>query len=240
MNYKCKTELSEDYEEIINKAINYIRSLPNGCKLTLEKVIKAVCPEKLDGLNLLDYRVLSAVEEKVNQTDDTVMDLSDHDGMVEGLPYSMDFYIWKKRLQRVQIISDLLCYGPTPAPDEPVEQHLTISFTGRVWFSEYLFGEMGEGGRVPGRKVQCLVGKGRTARILSYVADYFKLNSVLTFATDVGSWHMKATWIDGSTQELSGPMIGDVSIKKKDLTKLIRQEIPIEGLRVFSLEESDD
>ena len=175
MKNNAEWKLPEDFEEIINIATDYICSLPNRRNLTLMDALKTVCPKKLYSLNLLDYRYISAVEEKVNQTGDTVMDLSEHDSMCEGLPFNMNFYVWHKRLQKVQIISDLLCYGPSPAPDEPVEQHLSISFTGRIWFSEYLFGEIGESGRTPGRKVQCNIGKGRTARILSYIADYFEL-----------------------------------------------------------------
>ena len=239
MKNNAEWKLPEDFEEIINLATDYICSLPNRRNLTLMDALKTVCPKKLYSLNLLDYRYISAVEEKVNQTGDTVMDLSEHDSMCEGLPFNMNFYVWHKRLQKVQIISDLLCYGPSPAPDEPVEQHLSISFTGRIWFSEYLFGEIGESGRTPGRKVQCNIGKGRTARILSYIADYFESNRITAFAIDVGTWNMTANWPDGSKQRLSGSMIGDVSVESMNLTKLIRDSIPIEGLKVFSLGDDD-
>ena len=238
MSQNDKWALPEDYKQIISQLSDYICSLPNGCKLTLMRAVKATCPKKLDSLDLLDYRLLSAVEEKVNKTN-TVMDLSDYDGLAEGMPFNMDFYVWQKRLQSIQITSDLLCYGPAPAPDEPVEQHLSISFTGRIWFSEYLFGEIGESGRTPGRKVQCNIGKGRTARILSYIADYFESNRITAFAIDVGTWNMTANWPDGSKQRLSGSMIGDVSVESMNLTKLIRDKIPIEGLKVFSLGDDD-
>lgn len=231
---------SEEYKQLVQRITDYICSLPNGRKLTLGKVIKAVCPEKLDGLNLLDYRLLFAVEEKVKQTNDTVMDLSDHDGMSEGLPYNLDFYIWHKRLQRVRIVSDLLCYGPMPKPDDPVKQNLTISYTGKIWFSEYLFGEIKDNGRRPGRKIQRNIGKGRTARMLSYIADYLESNPMPEFVTDVGSWDMTAVRQDGSEQKLAGPMIGDVSIADMDLTQLIRKEIPLSGLSVFPLLGDDE
>lgn len=236
MDDKNNFELSESYEQIANHVADYICSLPNGSKVTLKKAVKAACPDIFENLNFLDYRLLSLVEDKVNGTD-TIMDLSDHDDKCEGLPYSMDFYVWHKRLQNIRIISDLLCYGLAPEPDEPEEQHLTISFTGKVWFSEYLFGELGENVKTLGRKMQCNIGKERAARILSYFADYFESKPFPVFATDVGSWYMTATWANGSKQKLSGSMIGDVLIGKVDLTRLIREEIPIENLSAFSLKE---
>ena len=222
----------EVYEQIAQKVTDYICSLPNGSRLTLEDAVKASCPEEFDKLDLLNYSLLSTVEDKVNKTD-TVIDFSEHDNMREGLPYNMDFYIWQKRLQNVRIISDLLCYGPMPAPDDPVEQHLTISFSGRVWFTEYVFGQRRDNGRKLSRKINCYIGKAKTARMLSYIADYFESNPFPEYMTDVGSWEMKANWIDGTKRELSGSMHGDISVGTTDLTELIRDMIPIEGIDVL-------
>lgn len=85
----------------------------------------------------------------------TVLDFTAHDGLVEGLHFNLDFIVRKKRLQKkVQIISDLLCYGPCPEPEDEIEQRITISATGRVWFTEYLFGEIGCEKKPIGRKLQ--------------------------------------------------------------------------------------
>lgn len=76
--------LPEEMERLAQQVADYICLLPDGRKLTLEDAVKAVDPEIFDRLNLLDYSLLSAVEEKVNHTH-TLMDLSEHVGLVEGL-----------------------------------------------------------------------------------------------------------------------------------------------------------
>ena len=232
-------EFSEVQLQVIKQTKAYICSLPNGSNLSMVQAIKAVNPEEFERLNTMDFFTLhNEIEKEVNKAN-TVLDSSDYDGLSVGLPFNVDFYVWHKRLQKIQIQSDLLCYGPAPKPEEPVEQHLTISFAGRVWFTEYLFGRADDNGRKPGRKMQCYIGKGRAARILSYVADYLKSTPLLEFVTDVGSWEMTAYWIDGTKQRLSGSMMGDVTIGNVDLTSLIREEIPIKGLKIFSLDEDD-
>ncbi len=38
-------------------------------------------------------------------------------------------------IKNIRIVSNNICYGSEPNADEEVEQYLTISSTGRVWFS---------------------------------------------------------------------------------------------------------
>lgn len=38
-------------------------------------------------------------------------------------------------IRSIRIESNNICYGPEPGADDEVEQYLTISSTGRVWFS---------------------------------------------------------------------------------------------------------
>ena len=38
-------------------------------------------------------------------------------------------------IRSIRIESNNICYGPRPGADDEVEQYLTISSTGRVWFS---------------------------------------------------------------------------------------------------------
>ena len=43
--------------------------------------------------------------------------------------------------QKIRIVSNSIGYGPCPEPNDIVEQHITINSDGRVWFSEYAFGD---------------------------------------------------------------------------------------------------
>ena len=53
-------------------------------------------------------------------------------------------FIFQGILKKVRILSNNICYGSMPEPDDEVEQHLTINDKGYVWFSGYNFGNAGE------------------------------------------------------------------------------------------------
>ncbi len=40
----------------------------------------------------------------------------------------------------IHIVSNNICYGPSPDPTDEIEQHLTISTEGQVKFSSFNFG----------------------------------------------------------------------------------------------------
>ncbi len=144
------------------------------------------------------------------------------------------------RLQKSQIISDLLCYGSCPEPDDPVEQRLTISSTGRIWFTERIFGPLGYTRYPIGRKIQLSIGKERATAILSKLADYSESEPPLIYCTDVGNWYMTLTDADGSNKKLSCSMNGNVFVGDIYLNDFIRARIPIDGLAVFGGEDIDE
>lgn len=47
-------------------------------------------------------------------------------------------FIFRGKPQKIRIISNRICYGLQPKPDDEVEQHITLCADGRVWFSAYL------------------------------------------------------------------------------------------------------
>lgn len=224
---------SAEMEQLVDQLANYICSLPNGRKLNLEKAVMAVCPEKYDRLDLLDCSLLRAVEKKVNRTD-TIMDLTMSENVLGGLPYRMDFCVWQQRLQKVKIVSDLLVYGPEPKQGAPIKQVLTISSDGRIAFEEYGYNRYADHGMKPGRKLQCTIEKERAEKILLYMANFLQSEPDPIWVTDCGSWELTAYWTDGSEEKVSGARWEPVSVGDVDLSKLIRKEIPITGLAVFT------
>ena len=50
-------------------------------------------------------------------------------------------FLFRGTLKKMCIVSNAICYGTPPEPEDEVEQHLTINSEGRVWFSDYAFGE---------------------------------------------------------------------------------------------------
>ena len=224
---------TEEQKKIIQDTKEYLCALPNGSHLTMLEAMYAVCPSFQESNSFIDlFSLHNEIEKEVGKTD-TILDFLDHEGFEEGLPFKLGFYVWQKRLQKVRIISNLLCYGPEPAPEDPVEQHLTISYTGRIWFTEYIYGE-GHGMKYPiVRRLQFSIGKERTARILSCIDAYLKEEKIDMFVTDIGDWEMTAYRVDGSVNKAWGSMIGNVKIGDVNLSDYIRSMIEIKELAVF-------
>lgn len=161
-----------DRAKIIKQITEYILNLPNKTKTTLHEVALAVgIKEFQEADNPACYGLLEEIARAADYAG-VVMDFSVHDGLVEGLPFHMDFIVRKKRLQKAQIVSDLMVFGPCREPQDVIEQRLTISSCGRIWFTEYLFGEIGSTIHPMGRKIQMSIGKEKAAVILSLIADY--------------------------------------------------------------------
>ncbi|WP_307761012.1 hypothetical protein [uncultured Phascolarctobacterium sp.] len=136
------------------------------------------------------------------------------------------------QIQKVQIISDLLCYGPRPEPNDEVEQRLTISSSGRIWFTRYSYGT-GYGKYEVGRKKQLFIGKARAAKLLELISSYIENNDICIVATDIGDWNMTAVDVVGKKYSKTGSMCGGVIARDIDLTDYIRMAILIEELTVF-------
>lgn len=221
-------------ETLIQKTAEYVLTLPDRTNTAMRDAVYAACPnEDLSGIDFLDFSFLDEIISLVEKTG-MVLDYSSREGKCEGVPFNLDFIVRKKRLQKAQITSDLMGYGPCPEPDEAIEQRLTISSNGQIWFTEYLFGNYGNGERQPiGRKLHFSIGKEKAAEILSLLADYMEHEPLDIFATDIGKWDLTLTYPDGHKAKLSCSMCGGITVGDIDLTDFIRAAIPIEDLAVF-------
>ena len=135
-------------------------------------------------------------------------------------------------IQKIKIISNNICYGPEPSPTDEVEQNLTISSTGRVWFTGYNYGG-GFSNYIAGRKKQLSIGRNKASDILSLVSQYFDNKPSAIFATDIGEWEIIITDTDKNNQKFKGSLCGGVTVGDIDLTEYIREHISIDGLFVF-------
>lgn len=219
--------------EVIKETVDYLCGLPDGSNLTMYQAVEYICPEMAERFETLDFSLVFKIEEEVNKTGNVILDFTSHDGKVEGLPFNLDFYVRKKRLQKVKIVSNLLGYGPCPEKDTPAEQRLTISSNGRYWFSEYLFGNGEYPYHALGRKVQGTIGKEKAYEILSLIKEYQETGIYPPMATDIGSWNLYMTELDGTKQELYGSLCGGVWVKDVAISNLIKNIIPVENLTVF-------
>lgn len=142
-------------------------------------------------------------------------------------------------IQKIRIISNNICYGPEPSPTDEVEQHLTISSTGRVWFTGYNYAG-GFGKYEIGRKQQLSIEKITINEILNLFSQYCESEQLLCYATDIGIWEVEITDTENKKYIFKGSLCGGVSVGDTDLTEYIRKHIPINNLFVFSGEILND
>lgn len=141
-------------------------------------------------------------------------------------------------LKKIQIRSDGLTYGPCPAPDEEVDQRLTILRDGRVWFTGYNFGIQGCG--VQGRKRQFKIPKENIQKLFFAFDKFFSSEPHMMYACDAGSWDVSLTDEEGKVFKYRGSMTGGCEVDGIDLSNLTREMLPIEDLWVFCRAYTED
>ena len=141
--------------------------------------------------------------------------------------------------QSFRLISNNLCFGPMPNKFDEVEQHLTVSSNGRVWFSARNYEQYTEGKGFC-RKKQLNIGKWKAQFLINIVRNVYVEYDV----TDCGYWEMTVREADNRWTS-SGPLIGNeigttYGSIPIPVTKLVRRYIPVYGLWVFDSNLSPD
>lgn len=148
-------------------------------------------------------------------------------------------FIFEGQVQKIQITSNNIGYGPCPEPDEEVEQRLTIAADGRVWFSGYNYGQ-GFEQYERGRTKNYSIGKEAAARILNAVDTYFSDEYDTVFATDIGSWEMTITNTESKPYQFKGSLCCDFDVDGIDLSDLVRDTLDMPDLFVFDGNDKPD
>lgn len=142
-------------------------------------------------------------------------------------------FIFSGQLQKIHIVSNRLCYGPCPEPDEEIEQHITINSEGRVWFSAYVFGQNRDGRYEKSRTQNLKLGTVGTDKIFSAFTAYFSEGYDEVFATDIGDWSMELTNTDSKTYKFRGSLCSHFEVDGIDLSDLLRESLGISDLYAF-------
>lgn len=141
-------------------------------------------------------------------------------------------FVFQGEPQKIRIVSNNICYGLPPEPEDKVEQHITINAEGRVWFSAYNFGE-GFGRYKKARSQIYKIDKAVADKVLNSVASYFSGEYDELFATDIGDWVMEITNVDGKVYKFRGSLCADFEVDGIDLSDLIRDALGMNDLYVF-------
>jgi len=146
---------------------------------------------------------------------------------------------FKGTAQKIRIVSNNICYGPTPGPDEEVEQHITINSEGRVWFSAYIFGS-GYSEHEKSRSKIFSIGKEAVSKILDAFTAYFSGEYIEVFATDIGVWELEITNTEGKVYKFRGSLCEDLEVDGIDLSDLVREILGMDDLYVFDGNQKPD
>ena len=145
-------------------------------------------------------------------------------------------------IRSIRIESNNICYGPEPGADDEVEQYLTISSTGRVWFSARNYQQYCNS-KDYCRKKQTSIDKWKAEFLLRLIDN---ISENMSFVTDVGSYDLEIRYSNDTKRRISGSLIGGVyshaygEENNVDVTRLIRRYIPVYGLWAFDSSTSPD
>lgn len=136
---------------------------------------------------------------------------------------------FRGKLQKVKLISHKGGFGPAPEPGEEVEQRLSISSDGVVWFTRYCFGDRRNGPELISKE-KIPADTGMINDILDSVARAFEKYE-LDFVTDVAAWELAITDEDGKTTNITGSVYSDS--KFHWLSDFIRDKLGRNDLILF-------
>ena len=102
---------------------------------------------------------------------------------------SYDSYVpFEGKIKSMRLIAEMIGYGPMPAPDQEIEQRLTLNSRGQIWFSNYLYGD-GVKQKLH-RKERSTISPTDAAHILQLVSKEFASPQSSGLVTDVGMWRL--------------------------------------------------
>lgn len=138
--------------------------------------------------------------------------------------------IFAGKLHSFKLISNNICYGPCPEPEDIIEQHLSIHEDGRVWLSFYQFGS---GDKFKKKTTtQLRLPQEQAEYILTQVQSYFEIYDTELFATDVGEWNIELVNDSGEKYKWRGSLIPD-DAKLVNVSDIIRASLDMPDLFCF-------
>ena len=156
----------------------------------------------------------------------------DHENIAEEETVMSQQILFQGTLKKIRIVSNALSYGLEPGHDEEVEQHLSISDIGQVWFSGYAWGIAGQYEKR--REKVFTISKADIDRLFAAISACFSdAKYTEVFATDIGVWILELTNAEGSTYRFHGSLCAGFEYEGTDLSDMVRDVFGMDDLYVF-------
>ena len=92
-------------------------------------------------------------------------------------------------IQKIQLTSGNIAYGPRPEADKEVEQRITITRNGSVWLSRWAYGN-GISLKLISRE-QYKVESHAVIQLFDRIENHFRTELMVAMATDVDVWNLR-------------------------------------------------
>lgn len=148
-------------------------------------------------------------------------------------------FVFHGDLKAIQIISNALCYGPCPEPDDEIEQHIRILSDGNTEISFYRFGQ-GIGHYEKCKTETSKLDEKHLNRLFSAFTTFFSNEYFEIFPKDIGNWHMELINSDGIGYRFSGALCANFEVNGINLSDLTRESLGMPGLYVFDGNNKSD
>lgn len=133
--------------------------------------------------------------------------------------------------KKIRLTSNIFGYGPWPAPEEEVEQRLTIATDGRVWFSGYGLSAEGKVNKL--RSARHGLSPDIGAYIVKRVAERFAEDYSEEVVMDAGSWELEVTNDENRVFHFRGSLCSEEDKTLDQISELIRYHL---GLDLFAFD----
>lgn len=137
------------------------------------------------------------------------------------------------RVKRIKLVSNCLCYGPAPMPEDEAEQHLTICSDGRVFFSSYIVGNREDFKYEKARMERHDITDTKANYILATIGSFFEEKYIENFATDCGNWDIEIINEQDRKFHFGGSLCTDLVYRQEALSLLLREFIEMPELLGF-------
>jgi len=141
-------------------------------------------------------------------------------------------------VEKAVIKSNNIKYGPIPAFNDEVEQHVKIHRDGRIQITRYVFGSgVRKHGYVKAAKNAYQIPADKAAELLDLIGEYFSEHDEdeQWLVKDAGEFRISITMEDGTRIRRFGALVCDFRIGDDNLNSIIRKTLGVGDLFLFKL-----